>query len=387
MYNFDEIANRLDTASYKWENKDILPLWVADMDFITPSFITKPIIERINKGAFGYTYIKDEYFIAYKDFYKRRHNINLDIKNMQFVTGVVPLISSLVRGITNIGDNVLVLSPCYNIFYNSIRNNDRIIKTSNLIFKDYKYEIDFLDLELKLKDPKTSLLIISNPMNPIGRLIKEEELIKILELCKKYNVILLSDEIHAEIVRPNLKYNSVLKIIDSYKENVIVAISASKCFNMAGLNGAISYCVSSILNERIRKSINKDEVAEPNAFVQDTFISALNNGDLWLDEMNQYVYNNKLYVKEFIEKNIPEFKYIISDSLYLCWVYINNINSIEFLKFLEEEYKVKFSDGYEYGNNSLNFIRINVATSKLNVVEAMKRLKEGYIKYKNISHT
>ena len=119
MYNFDEIANRLDTASYKWENKDILPLWVADMDFITPSFITKPLIERINKGAFGYTYIKDEYFIAYKDFYKRRHNINLDIKNMQFVTGVVPLISSLVRGITNIGDNVLVLSPCYNIFYNS----------------------------------------------------------------------------------------------------------------------------------------------------------------------------------------------------------------------------------------------------------------------------
>ena len=232
MYNFDDISDRYNTYSLKWDcDKNILPMWVADMDFKVLPEIKEAVIKRSNIESYGYSITPDEYFDAYKNFFLRNHDILHDKKDMIFSLGVVPSISSMVRSLTNIGDNVIILTPVYNIFFNSIRNNHRVILECPLDYNNYEYNINFVDLENKLKDDKTTLLIFCNPHNPIGKIWEYDDLKKLVDLCNKYNVTIISDEIHCDIA--TRKYTPIYKVEGSEK-NTVVCLSETKCFNMAG---------------------------------------------------------------------------------------------------------------------------------------------------------
>ena len=357
-------------------------MWVADMDFDTPDFIKESIIERVKLGAFGYTNTPKEYFISFKNFLKRRHHVDIDIESMIFSTGVVPAISSIVRKLTSLHDKIRVITPTYNIFFNSILNNKRIPIESDLYFENKQYKLDFIDFENKIKDG-VKMLILCNPQNPVGKIWSKEELCKIAKICLENNVIVLSDEIHSDIVTPNKEYNSSL-LITELKDNLITLVSASKCFNLAGLQGSLVIVQNEKLRALVNRGLNTDEVAEGNAFVYNAFISALDGGDKWLDEMNAYVYNNKKYLKDFIDKNIKEFKYEIQDALYLAWVDIRELteDAYDFCEFLKDYAKVYFSYGEEYGKSFKGFIRINLATSLENVKEGLNRLLYGIEQYK-----
>ena len=381
MYDFDTLANRKNVSSLKWMYDDVIPMWVADMDFDTLDLVKNVIKERVELGALGYTNTPDYYFEAFNKFFKRHHHIDIDVNNMIFTTGVVPAISSLVRSITNVGDKIMVLTPTYNIFFNSIINNKRIPVECDLYYDGSNYQINFEDFENKIKD--CSMLILCNPQNPVGRIWNKEELARIGNICKNNNVIVLSDEIHCDVVTPGKEYVPFMSVNDICKDISITCISASKCFNLAGLQGALVVINNKELYKKGNRGFNNDEVAEGNVFVYDAFTCALNNGDLWLKEMNQYVYENKLYLKEFIEKNLPLLNYHFGDATYLAWVDVSKVadDGKELCDYLRDNYKVYFSYGEEYGKSFKSFIRINLATSKANVKEGLNRLLNGVNAY------
>lgn len=382
MYNFDKCANRLNVSSLKWMYKDVLPMWVADMDFDTLRDVKDAINRRVELGALGYTNTPKEYFIAFRDFWKRHHHVDINIDSMIFSTGVVPAISSIVRKLTNVGDKIMVITPTYNIFFNSILNNKREPIETDLFFDGKEYKLNFTDFENKIKSG-VKMLILCNPQNPVGKIWNIDELGRIAKICKENNVIVLSDEIHSDIVNPGREYNSSL-LIDDFNDNLVVCISASKCFNLAGLQGACVVVPNEGLRKLVDRGLNTDEVAEGNAFVYDAFISALNNGDTWLKEMNEYVYNNKKYLKEFLSNNIKELKYEIADALYLAWVDVSSVceDGLFLCNYLKDNANVYFSYGEEYGKSFKGFIRINLATSLENVKEGLNRLLIGINKYK-----
>ena len=383
MYNFDIIPDRSKTNSLKWMFDGVTPLWVGDMDFDTLIDIKEAIINRINIGAFGYTNTPEYYFDAYINFWKRRHDIVFDRNWMIFCTGVVPAISSIVRKVTKIEDKVMVMTPTYNIFFNSIVNNNRIPIQNDLKVDEFgKYNIDFVDFENKIKGG-VKLLILCNPQNPVGRIWTKEELSKIVNICKMNNCLILSDEIHADVMKPGEKYVPILSINEA-KDISIVCISASKCFNLAGLQGSCVIVPNFELRIRVDRGLNTDEVAEGNVFVYDGITAALNKGDIWLDEMNEYVYENKKYLDSFLKENIPEFKYTISPATFFAWVDISKLtnNSLSLCNYLKDKFNVYFSFGDEYGTSFNGFIRINVATSRKILEEGLRKLKLGVDKYK-----
>ncbi len=381
-YDFDNIANRKNTTSIKWENSDEIPMFIADMDFKAPDFVTNKLKELVNVENFGYKDVPNAYFEIFSKWWERRHNFKFETKDCVFSTGVVPAISSIVRKITTIGEKIVVLEPCYNVFFNSIINNGRFILSSDLFFDGESYSIDFVDLEDKLKDPQVSLMILCNPQNPVGRIWTKEELEKIGKLAYENNVVVLSDEIHCDIVSPNKHYVPFASVNDINRYNSITCLSASKCFSLAGLQGSCVVVPNKNLKYKVWRGINTDEVGECNSFVCETFIECFTKGEEWINEMNQYVYQNKIYAKDFLN-SINGVKYIDSDALYLIWVdlsyYTKNANLLS--KFLKEKYKVHVSSGTVYGDNGKTFLRINLATSKEIVKEGLNRIKEGLLNY------
>lgn len=383
-YDFDNVPSRFNINSLKWDCKDDeLPMWVADMDFSVAPKIKEALLKRVNEGTFGYSISSDEFFDSFIRFNLIRHNIKYEKEDIIMSTGAVPAISSMVRKITTPAEKVVLLTPVYNIFFNSIYNNGRYILESNLLYnpKTQEYSIDFSDLEIKLSDPQTSLLILCNPHNPIGKIWSEEELLKILELTRKYNVKIISDELHCDIITPGLEYTPIQKLTNN-NDNVISILSASKCFNLAGLQAAYVICKNKELNWKIKRGLNTDEVAEGNAFYNDAFIAAFDSID-WLDEMNAYVTINKRYAYEFLSK-IKGVKPIKGDATYLLWVDIKDItnDSKKFVEFLREKTGLIITEGIEYGNSGEGFVRINLATSISNVIDGLNRFKTGVKLYK-----
>lgn len=383
MYNFDKTADRTKTSSLKWMYDDVIPLWVADMDFDTMPSIKDVLKRRIDLGAYGYTNTPDEYFIAFKDFWYRRHHVEFKTEWMLFSTGVVPAISSIVRKITSPHDRILVMTPTYNIFFNSIKNNQRTVAQTNLYYDGTDYKLDWKDFEARIKND-VSMLILCNPQNPVGKIWTRGELERIGKICKENDVIVLSDEIHADIVSPGYEYIPFASVNDECRDISITCISASKCFNLAGLQGACVVVPNYELRQRVNRGLNTDEVAEGNAFVYDAFIEALNNGDNWLNEVNRYIYNNKLYLRGFLNEYLSELKYEFSNATYLAWVNISKIcdDSKKLSLYLRDNALVYVSDGEEYGSDFKDYIRINLATSKEILIEGLNRLLKGINKFK-----
>ncbi len=380
MYDFSKLTNRKETNSLKWDvETNELPMWVADMDFETAPEIVEALQKRLDHKIFGYNIVPDEYFESIQNWWSSRHKFKIENEWMMFCIGVVPAISSIVRKMTTVGENVLIQAPVYNIFYNSILNNGRHVLSSDLIYDGNEYSIDFKDLEEKLSMPQTTMMILCNPHNPIGKIWTREVLKRIGDLCAKHNVLVVSDEIHCDIVAPNREYIPFASVSQTNLMNSITCIAPTKTFNLAGLQTACIVVPNHVLRYKVNRGINTDEVAEPNSFAITATIAAFTKGENWLNELREYIENNKQTTINFIKEELPELHVIPSEATYLLWIDCSRVcdNSVELVQAVRNTTGLYLSDGLEYGENGKCFVRINVACPLERLNDGLERLKRG----------
>lgn len=388
-YHFDEPINRRDTHSLKWsvpENE--LPMWVADMDFLTAPEIILALQKRAAHGIFGYTIVPEQWYQAYLGWWSRRHGFHMEKEWLLFCTGVVPAISSIVRKLTMPGEHILVLTPVYNIFFNSILNNGRCVLESPLRYDGESYEVDFDDLERKLALPQTTMMILCNPHNPVGKVWSRETLERIGELCRNYNVMVISDEIHCDLTASGCNYIPFASVSENCRENSITCVAPTKAFNLAGLQTAAVIIPNETLRHKADRGINTDEIAEPNAFAIEAAIAALTEGEPWLTALLEYIESNKCFAEEFLERELPQLKAVSAQATYLLWIDCSKIlaNAAELSGFLREHTGLYLSAGNQYGGNGDNFLRMNIACSRQLLKEGLVRLKSGISAYKKTSY-
>ena len=379
-YDFETIYNRTGTQSIKWDVKEgVLPRWIADRDFPAAPEIVSALSKRVDEGIFGYTSPHEDWYKAYRDFFFRHHRLSLSKDWLVFSLGVVPTISSSVRKLTKKGDQVVLLTPVYNIFYNSILNNGRIVREVPLIYQDGRYSVDFPSLEQALKEEKTTRRILCNPANPVGRIFSKEDLRKIGHLCKENSVVVLSDEIHGEITRPGREYTPFFSVSEENRENSVTAVSVTKAFNLAGIQTSAILIPNPELRKKVVRQINTDEVAEPNVFSCVAAVAALNKGDGWLRERREKVFANREYASSFLKKEIPMVSLVKGDATYLLWIDVSKVtkDSLSLARFLKEKAGLYLEEGDVYGKGGQGFLRRNVACPLPLVKEGLRRLKAG----------
>ena len=379
-YNFDKQVNRRNTCSYKWDVKENeLPMWVADMDFEVAPEILAAINNKISERVFGYQMIPDAWYEAYQSWWQKRHHYTIDKESLIFCTGVVPAISSTVRKLTTPAEKVLIQTPVYNIFFNSIYNNGRNIIENRLKYIDGHYEIDFEDLEAKLSDPQTTLFILCNPHNPVGRIWDNATLAKIGALCEKHHVTVLSDEIHCDLTDPNAEYVPYGAASEACRNNSVTCIAPTKAFNIAGLQTAAVVVPNPVLRHKIWRALNTDEVAEPNILAVPAAIAAFTQGDAWLDELRTYIYENKRYVRTFLETHLPKVHLVQSQATYLLWLdcHAYSNDSAALSQMIREKTGLYLSQGTIYGGDGHDFLRMNIACPKADVIDGLNRLKSA----------
>ena len=381
-YNFDKPTDRRKYATVKWDLPEgSLPMWVADMDFECAPGIRAAIEERAAHGIFGYSDTTPEYFASASDFFYRISGYRHDPESMVFATGVVAIISSCVRKLTTPAEKVLIQAPVYNVFYNSILNSGRVVVSSDLVYENGEYSIDFADLEEKMSDPQTTLMILCNPHNPVGKIWSRDELYRIGELAVKHGVRVISDEIHFPLTDPGKVCVPFASVSENCRKNSVTCISASKAFNLAGICAACAVVYDPSLRHKVWRGINTDEVGEPNAFAISASVAAYTECDDWLSEVREYIYENKLYCYDFIEKNIPGARVVRSDATYLIWVDVSAFtdDADELKESIFEKTGLYVSSGAAYGEPGKRFLRINLAACRANVEDGMNRLKKAIL--------
>ena len=383
-YDFVNAPDRSMTDSVKWHvKKGDLPMSIADMDFKTAPEIIAAMKEKISLGVFGYEWPEDDYFNAVADWYEKEHGHRPEQEWLIFTTGVVPAISAVVRRISHIGDNVLVQAPVYNVFYNSIENNGRHVLSNDLQFDGSNYTVDWEDLEQKLALPLTTLMIFCNPHNPVGKVWTQAEVQKIADLCFKHHVVLLSDEIHGDLVRKGPDYTPAFSVNGPARDNVISLVSPSKTFNVAALHAATAIVPNSNLRAMVNRGLNSDEVAEPNLLAIPGTIAAYEHGHDWLQALIKQLNVNFTYAQEFIGNNLPQVKVVSGKATYLIWLDVEQIStdSQELADYLEKKTGLVLSPGSIYRGNGHNFLRMNLACPLAMVKDGLERLKTGLTQY------
>jgi cystathionine beta-lyase len=387
QYDFSTLTDRRNTNSLKWDvEENVLPMWVADMDFKTAPEITEAIQEKVAKGILGYTVVPEGWYQAISNWWERRHHFQIDKEWLTFCTGVVPAVSSAVRKMTSVGENVLVQTPVYNIFFNSIVNNGRNIVENKLLYDGKEYSIDFEDLENKLSDPQTTMMILCNPHNPIGKVWEKEILERIGELCWKYHVLVLSDEIHCDLTDMQSEYTTFASVSEICAKNSITCIAPTKAFNIACLQTAAVVVPDEAIRHKINKALNTDEVAEPNAIAKEATIAAFTKGEIWLNELRTYLEENRKVLGKFIESELPELYLVPAHATYLMWIDCSQItqDTTCLCQFLYRETGLYVSSGESYGETGRGFIRINAACPKERLEDGLTRLKKGIKLYQKI---
>ena len=379
-YDFDREITRLGTDSMKWQvAPGELPMWVADMDFQTAPEILQAMRTRLEHGVFGYSEIPEAWYSAYQNWWRQRHGLALERDWLIFSTGVVPAISSMVRKLTTPNENVVIQPPVYNIFYNSILNNGARVLESPLRYEDGQYSMDFADLEKKLADPQTTLMILCDPHNPVGRIWTREELAQVGKLAKKHHVTVISDEIHCDLTLPGRDYVPFAAASEDCRAVSATCIAPTKCFNLAGLQTACVAVPDPFLRHKVWRALNTDEVAEPNAFAAVSAIAAFAEGGPWLDALREYLAENRALAEEYIRREIPGLHAVHGEATYLLWIDISAIadDSAAFAERLRRETGLYVSAGAAYGRGGERFLRMNLATTRARVRDGLERLKRG----------
>ena len=379
-YDFDEIVSRQGTNSVKWEeagDSDVLPMWVADMDFQVAQPIKEAVMKRACHGIYGYSMVPDSYYEAVINWFKRRHNWTIEREWMLYTTGVVPAISCAIKALTLPGEKVLVMTPVYNCFFSSIRNQGCVVEETELVREADTYKIDFDDFERKCADEKVTVFLLCNPHNPAGRVWTKDELERMNDICMRHGVKVISDEIHCELVMPGHTFTPFASVNDACLANSVTLNSPSKSFNMAGLQMANIICKNPEWRRRIDRVVNIFEVCDVNCFAPAAIEAAYNESEDWLDQLNSYLWENYKALKEFFREYMPKLEVIRLEGTYLVWVDISGIEltSDEAQQMLLKEGKVLINSGTLYGRKAgQGYLRINIACPRKQMLEGLTRM-------------
>ncbi|WP_294147156.1 MalY/PatB family protein [uncultured Clostridium sp.] len=383
-YDFDNLTDRRESNSLKWDVPgEELPMWVADMDFRTAPEILNVLKQRVEHGIFGYATVTDAWREAITGWWERRHDFSMDKNWLIFCTGVVPAISSAVRRLTAVGENVLIQPPVYNIFFHSIRNNGRNVAENRLRYDGRSYGIDWEDLEEKLSDPQTTLMILCNPHNPTGSLWTREELSRIGELAFANHVTVISDEIHCDLTEPGYRYIPFASVSEKCARISVSCIAPTKSFNLAGIQTAAAVVPDADLRHKISRAFNTDEVAEPNAFAIEAAAAAFTRGEEWLDSLREYLAANRRTAEKFLERELPALSLVRSHATYLLWLDCTKVteDTADLARCLRGESGLYLSAGAAYGGHGNHFLRMNAACPGARLEEGLRRLKKGVETY------
>lgn len=379
-YNFDEIVSRRHTCSYKWDSapsgeKEVLPLWMADMDFRTAPVIVEALERRVRHGIFGYVRVPDAYYESVARWFVRRHGWKMETDWIIYTSGVVPAISAAIKALTVPGDGVVVQTPVYNCFFSSIRNNGCRVVPNPLIYENRTYRIDFEDLDRKTADPGVRLLLLCNPHNPAGRVWTREELVRIGEICQKNGVRVIADEIHCELVFPGHEYVPFASTRENQLRNSVTCVSPSKAFNLAGLQIASIISCDRAVRERIDRAININEVCDVNPFGVEATIAAYEGGEDWLLQLLDYLKGNYDLLCDFFKTYLPQIPVTSLEGTYLVWTDCRafHLPSDVLQTLLLEETGLWLNSGTLYGAEGEGFLRWNIACPRVVLHDALTR--------------
>ncbi len=368
-YNFDEVINRYNTSSLKWDfnlergkQKDILPFWVADMDFKLPNEILDPLTKKLNIGIFGYSECSNDYYSAVSSWFKKHYGIKVSKENIIITPSVVFSICTLIRILTKEFDSIIINEPVYYPFKESIIVNNRKAIISNLIKENDKYVMDYNDFEKKIIDNNVKVYILCNPHNPVGRVWDKEELEKIIDICNRHNVFIISDEIHADFA-----YNKIFNSIGlfDYDKKVIVT-APTKTFNIPGLKISNTIIYEKTLYDKYKIELDKIGYSQQSYFGIYATIYAYNYGEEWLKELKEYLYNNIIHIDNYLKRKLPKIKLIKPEGTYLIWLDFNeyNLSDSQIDDLITNKAKLWFDRGIIFGKSGDKYQRINIATSK-----------------------
>lgn len=379
-YDFDTPINRINTDSLKWHvGGNELPMWVADMDFKAAPEILEALKERINHGIFGYSIIPDYWYDCYGDWWEKKHNFRLERDWLLFCSGIVPAVSCLIRYFTKPDEKVLIQPPVYNAFFYVIKENGRETAENPLKYENGEYSVDFEDLEQKLSDPKVTLMILCSPHNPIGRIWDKETLEKIGELCARYNVTVISDEIHCDLTDPDTDYIPFASVNETCRNNSITCVAPTKTFNLAGMKTSALAVPNEQLRCRAERALGTDELSDPNGFSCIAANAAYTKGEDWLNQLRQYLYENKQLVRDFIENELPQISLTRCEATYLMWLDCGGVKGFtaDSPQFIRDKTGLFLSEGRIFGKQGEKCMRMNIACPKVTLREGLQRLKKG----------
>lgn len=377
-YNFDEIIERRDTGCVKWDEsaEGVIPLWVADMDFAVAPAIQEAIRKRAEHPVYGYTYVMEDYYNAVISWFKRRHAWEIQREWILYTTGVVPAMSVAIKALTMPGERVMILSPDYNCFFSSIKNNGCEVAESVLRFSpsNNRFEVDWQDFEAQCADEKTTVFLLCNPHNPTGRVWTREELEQMRDICRRHQVRIVSDEIHCELIMPGHTF-CPMGTVDA---DAVILNSPSKSFNIAGLMMANIICQDAATRRRIDRAININEVCDVNPFAPEAVKAAYNESGEWIDALNLYLWDNYTVLCNFVAQHLPQWRVMPLEGTYLVWVdcSANSDNVAVYCDRILREARVWLNPGTMYGPKSgEGFLRINIACPRSLLMEALSRIK------------
>lgn len=376
---FDKAPERRGSQSYKWDitDDDVIPMWVADMDFPAAPAIQEALRKRVEHGVFGYELVPDSYYDAIINWFRRRHDWTIDRRWIIYTSGVVPAISATIKALALPSEKVLIQSPAYNCFFSSIINQGCQVVETSLKPKGDSFVMDWEDFEAKCADERTTLFLLCNPHNPTGRVWTRDELKRMNDICMRHGVKVISDEIHCELVMPGYKFTPFASVSEDCLNNSITLNSPTKSFNIAGLQIANIVCANDEWRRRIDRVINIFEVCDVNPFGPVALEAAYNESEDWIDELNKYIYANYKALKDCFAKKLPGLKVTRLEGTYLVWVDISSTGktSDEVADLLLNKGRVMINAGTMYGEkDGRNYIRINIACPRRTLDEGLRRI-------------
>lgn len=383
MYNFDNGAKRRGTNCVKWDvpfiTEEITPMWIADMDFTVAPGVSENLKKLAEQGVFGYQFLSENYFHSVINWMKRRHNYKLTRDEICYVPNVVLGLSFGVQTVTEPGDEIIIMTPVYGPFFSVVKDNDRVLVESPMKNDHGYYAMDFEDLESRITE-KTKAVIICNPHNPAGRVWTREELQALADICIKYNLYILSDDIHSELITKGKKHTFIGELSEEVRQRSIIYTSPSKAFNLAGIHVANCFIANEELRAKYKAISRKSHADENNSFVEAALTGAYDKSEDWLDALNEYIEGNLNYFVEYIQKEIPVLTVCKPEGTYLAWVDFRKtgIPNEELQEYMRRECGVFLNEGNFFGTNGEGFMRFNLACPRAQITPVLERMKEKF---------
>ena len=384
-YDFDTIVDRYNTGSVKYDTAersgmpaDVMPMWVADMDFRAPDEIVSRMRQLCDFGVYGYTMVTDSYFDAVRNWFSSRFDWEVERKWLVTTPGVVFALSAAVKAFTEPGEGVLIQRPVYYPFTEVVENNGRVVVNSSLRYDKGSYAIDYEDLEAKLARDDVKLMLICSPHNPVGRVWTRDELSKVCRLCLKYNVKMVSDEIHADFVFANREHVPLTSLSEQVRENCVVCTAPSKSFNLAGLQISNIFIPNRDMRHAFRRELEKTGLFGVNMVGLCACQAAYESGGEWLDQLKEYLEGNIQFLKSFVNEHMPRIKVVDTEGTYLVWMDLQELNLVDQKDFIVNKAGLWLDTGSMFGDEGRGFERINVACPRTVLEEALNRLKRAY---------